>query len=366
MKKFQFSFAFSIIVLVLSGCKEQPPEPKNNDITPGKREYIWSVDTLFYHPGGQTLLTSLWGSSSTNVYTVGHDAHAGTATMWHFNGEKWSIVGLLPAYGGQIEGPYDLQSIYGFDSANIYACGNRIYQTFSSTPPYFLDSTFIIHFDGVSWKEIDIKREKGQLFRIYPMQNQNIWFSGHNYFLYSLIDNQFHIDSIPASMGGLSHLAVNIMGIYTDNLNSLYTLLTVFDDTNGDEWNYNYVKLNSGWMAIDSFSLQSVHRWGASFVWRNNDGTLYSCGDGIFQRTESVWIQIFKPGFIIKKLWGTSNENIFALSVGGPVYHYNGIDWSELSLPQVNEFRTAGIWGTSDEVFISAHDGNKTIMIHGK
>lgn len=149
MKNLTGSIFILIIASVSFHCSEQPPEPKNNDFIPGKRDYIWTIDTLQYHPGGQTLLTSLRGSSSTNVYAVSHDAHAGNATMWHFNGEKWDIVGLLPAYGGQIEGPYDLQAIYGFDSTNIYACGNRIYQTFSSSPPYFLDSTFIIHFDGV-------------------------------------------------------------------------------------------------------------------------------------------------------------------------------------------------------------------------
>lgn len=366
MKNLKISILFSIIVLLLFGCKEQPPEPKKNDIIPDKREYIWTVDTLYYHPGGQTLLTSLWGSSSTNVYAVGHDAHAGTATMWHFNGTKWSIVGLLPAYGGQIEGPYSVQSIYGFDSTNIYACGDRIYQTFSSSPPYFLDSSFIIHFDGVNWKEVNIHRTAGFFTKINSDLSGKLYFFGYKHYYYMIKGAAQLLDSLPIYKAHQPKVAINITGMYDESPNRSVSFFNVHDNTDGSEWNYQYKKEDNVWSAVDSFSTNGIHLWGIYTIWSDEYGNYYSGGDGIFQRTASAWIQIFRPGFTITKLWGTSNENIFALSVGGPVYHYNGIDWSELSLPKLNGFGTAGIWGTTDEVFISAYDGNKTIMFHGK
>jgi hypothetical protein len=365
MKNFTFSILFSIIGIILFGCKEQPPEPKKNDIIPGKREYIWTVDTLLYHPFGQTLLRSLWGSSTTNVYAAGHDAHSGHATLWHFNGIKWSIVGLLPAYGGQIEGPYTLQSIYGFDSTNIYAVGSRIFQTFSNKPPYFIDSSFIIHFDGNDWREVNINRVNFVLNNVVGISPIKIWCTSIGNVLYYYNGITWEIDTIP----NVRHDSADVI-IYNTITESIDGTVifstTVYNDKTGGFKYYLTKKEQQEWIQIDSFKSIDAPKWGASKFWADDKGTIYSSGQEIYKYSSNQWISIYRPQFTGINIWSNSSNNIFVTSLFGDLHHFNGIDWAKILIPTNNNMILEGIWGMNDEIFISAIDGTRTFIFHGK
>lgn len=365
MKRFRVVFAFSLIVLIISGCKEQPPEPKNNDIIPGKRDYVWTVDTLLYHPFGQTLLRSLWGSSTTNVYAAGHDAHSGHATLWHFNGEKWSIVNLLPAYGGQIEGPYDLQSIYGFDSSNIYAVGSRIYQTFSDKPPYFIDSSFIIHFNGNEWREVNIHRVNFVLRHVVGVSPNKIWCTSIGNALYYYDGVTWNIDTIP----NVRHDSADVIiynTIAESNDGTVILSTTVYNDKTGGFKYYLSKKEPESWVQIDSFISVDSPKWGTSRLWNDETGTIYSTGQVIYKYSSKQWIPLYRPQYTGINIWSNGSNNIFVTSSFGDLYHFNGIDWAKISIPSTMNMALVGIWGTNDEIFISAIDGTRTYIFHGK
>jgi hypothetical protein len=364
-QKFVTIYLLAIIFLNLS-CKEKPTEQTKEDFKPSKRDYTWTVDTLFYVLGGQVLLQSIWGSSPSNVYAVGHDAHGGIATMWHYDGKKWATVKLIPPYGGNIPGPFDLKAIYGFDSTNIYAVGSRIYQTFSTKPPYFLDSSFIIHFDGKVWNEINIKRSKGELTKINASSSLNIWCSGNPDYIYNFNGIEWKLDSIPFYNKDSIAYTMNNSAILISSTGNPITISQIHNNNNGSFEYKFYKKNNSHWQAIDSFTNIDVPKWGINTLGKDNDGNIYSGGDAIYQLRGDSWSQLFHPQYPIVKLWGTSKTNIFALSILGFVYHFNGIDWAELAIPSNKNIDFHGVWGTNDEIFLSASDGNKTYMFHGK
>ncbi|MFA6542100.1 MAG: hypothetical protein WCT99_10905 [Bacteroidota bacterium] len=357
-------FVTVLSFLINFGCREKPTEPNKEEFIPSKSDYIWTVDTLLYHPGGQTLMQTLWGSSPTNVYAAGHDAQ-GYGTMWHYDGIEWKPVDLIPAFGGMIEGPFDLSIVYGFDSTNIYAAGSRLYQTFSDKPPYFLDSTFIIHFNGKTWNEEVINRKFGALSHVGALSASNIYFSGYGKYVYHFNNTVWNVDSVPFFYNNSNEYTINNNAVLVQNDAVPIIFSNVHNNLNGNDV-YKFFKKTDSWVAIDSFTNLENPKWGYVTLWKDNEGSIYSGGDAVYTLHGDSWIQQFRPKYIIQKLWGTSKNNIFALSILGHVYHFNGMNWNELKIPSSENMDFHGIWGTEDEIFLSAYDGYRTFIFHGK
>lgn len=65
-------FSFIVALTLISTCQENPTTNDDDNLNSG-RDYLWTIDTI--QSGSiQTYLTSLWGSSSQNVWASGYDA----------------------------------------------------------------------------------------------------------------------------------------------------------------------------------------------------------------------------------------------------------------------------------------------------
>jgi hypothetical protein len=97
----------------------KPTEPPIEDITPGRRDYVWTIDTISTDPF--IYIRRFWGSTPNDIWAVG------SGNLFHFNGKKWmEIEGAEAIYP---------QTIFGFAQNNVWAAGyNKIW-----------------HFDGTSW-----------------------------------------------------------------------------------------------------------------------------------------------------------------------------------------------------------------------
>jgi hypothetical protein len=348
-------------------CKQSTPPPQQDEVpNPGKRDYTWTIDTLYYQRGGQTLIQDIWGSSPTNVYAVGHDAAAGVATMWHFDGKAWKHVGLSNIDAGPISGLFDLSAIYGFDSTDIYAVGSRVYQTGSDKPPHFLDSSLIIHFDGVTWREIGMQRY-GALSTIHGSSPRDIWCGGTNYSLY-------HFDGVSWISNPLSNLFPPFFdsGIHDILVNNTEVFLLTYG-WRATDGAMKYKILRGGenqFSVTDSFTIgegQFEYKWGTSKLWVTPSGRLYSCGGGgVYLYNGRLWDKVFSSSKWVENIFGFGDDDIFAVGDFGGVYHYNGTDWRQLTVPGSSFWLFRRIWCTQNEVFIAANDGDVTYMLHGK
>ncbi|MBI3765606.1 MAG: hypothetical protein HY277_03775, partial [Ignavibacteriales bacterium] len=116
-----------VLSFLLITCKDKGIEIIDNTL-PGRRDYTWTVDTLKANPGDQINLSSLWGSSPSDVWAVG-SADASNLAKWHYNGTAWKLDSLRLSS--------NLSSVFGFAQDNVWACdapdGN------------------ILHYDGKSW-----------------------------------------------------------------------------------------------------------------------------------------------------------------------------------------------------------------------
>ncbi len=110
--------AILIVTFFLSiSCSRQITEPVD-DSAPGRRDYVWTVDTITTDPFVN--LSRMWGSGPNDLWAVG-------GGLYHFDGNSWSeIKGYFPSV------------IFGFSQNDIWAAGNAA-------------DGRIWHFNGISW-----------------------------------------------------------------------------------------------------------------------------------------------------------------------------------------------------------------------
>ena len=122
---------FIITTLTFSYCiRENTLEPELN---PGRRDYVWTVDTLdIYSPAYK-----IWGSSPTDVWTINRSDQ--NHSIWHYDGNKWSTDGIYRSVS-----PH---AIWGFSEKDIFIGGT---------------SGSIWHFDGSNWQHLITLIKDGQ------------------------------------------------------------------------------------------------------------------------------------------------------------------------------------------------------------
>ncbi|MCL5738716.1 MAG: hypothetical protein M1303_08800 [Bacteroidetes bacterium] len=329
------SLTAALLFFSVSGCKKTPVgpiEPKD------PRTYTWTIDTLDYPGSAQTIMQSIWGSSPSDVYVVGHN-DGGYGKMYHYNGKTWTPVVLyFPDRRGNAA--IDLGDIYGFASNDAWAVGERILDN-PHPPPNFLDSSLIIHFDGTKWVEHHVSN--GRLLQtVWGSAPNDVWTGG-------LAGTFFHYD-------GLKWTKVPM------DTNDSYRSLTGFGPNDVYLMDIRGLMHYDGnaWRLIDS--VQSIYQIGV--VGRE----LFALEYGIWNWDNGIWNQELVTDWPMQGIFGSSQTNIFAVGQGSLIYYYDGNTWTQLRNIVGDGWWLHKVWCTQNEVFIVGHDygGFKTIILHGK
>jgi hypothetical protein len=136
--------------LLLGACKKNPtalePEP-----VPGRRDYIWQLDTLDMP---MNYIASVWGASPNDVWAVGA---GGTYQdrLLHYDGVKWSTYNKEPIWCTG-------NTLFGFSSNDVWMGGGG---------GWLAHGAGIWHYDGVTWSQYYVYDIKGS----YLMQVQDLW-----------------------------------------------------------------------------------------------------------------------------------------------------------------------------------------------
>jgi hypothetical protein len=353
----------ALILLLLEGCDDSGVNPILNK---SPLEFTWTVDTLHIEGNFQTLMTSIWGNSSKNIYVVGHtDGVKGT--MWRYNGTRWTDVKLHAIYGGPIIGAFELSTIYGFSADNIWCVGSYVYDN-PSPPPTFIHPSLIIHFNGSKWEVIS--SPKGDLLtRLWGNASDDIWTGG-------MENTLFHYDGtfwIKDSMGisDPENGGFQITGIHGTSSNTFATGVTLIDNVLNETY-YFFMRNNNRWAAVDSFIINTTsteYKFGAR-LWVPNEGSVFSYGSGgIFKWTGSDWQKYFGES-PIACIDGTGTEYMIAVGGFGKAYYRNGYEWKQIKAVENPNILFRGVWADGKELFIIGitTDGypQKTVVYHGK
>ena len=353
--KFKSLIIASILILfAIGGCKDSGTETQP---VKDPRNYSWSVDTLAFPNSAQTLMRDLWGSSSKDVYAVGHNDRA-FGDMWHYDGTSWTDVKLKVSQGGNIQGSISLSAISGISGSNIWAVGdkNRINP---SPPPNSIDSSLIIYFDGTRWNEVNFERRR-RLADVYVQSSNNIWACGDTT-IYHYDGIKWTREYVPLVTPPNSSLFIASI---ISNSTTAYAKGLIHNNITGNNTFYFFKRNEQGW----NISTQSQFDIGG--LWLSPSGKLYSVATGILTWNGSSWINIFSSTTLLAGIYGTSDNNIFMTGTNGTVFHFNGQDLKLLDQLTNNKILYTSVWTDGTEAFICGFTlsafPQKTIIWHGK
>lgn len=334
------------VCLAITSCKED--NIITNPITPGKRDYVWTSDTLFALGNAQTSMRSMYGTSPNNVYVVGH-CEVSAGRIWHYNGTNWQPVNLSSIRGG-------LEAIDGTAENNIWIVGGK---TYVDSNFHFIDTTFVVHYDGASWTEtVGFVRREASLYCVDVLDQNSLFAGGSMGILYRLNGGTWELYEVGwpyffSSIAAISPTECYAVGHVEDSVvpvDSSGSFLFRFDGNN--------------WQKIDSVmrtpGAPSPHMGIGVYAWGS---TLYSLSSDVYRREGNSWVKLVEAQ--VGHMHQNSVGDIFA--VGRAVWHFNGFNWQEF--PQ---FRTAFGDAWSDcytdgtQVFIVGNDNWKTTILHGK
>jgi len=315
-------------------------------MAPGKRNYTWTSDTIFYLGNAQTTMSSIFGASSDNVYIVGH-CEVSAGRIWRYDGTGWQRVDLSLIRGY-------LNAISGSGENDIWIAGGQAF--YDSTTMGYLDSTLLVHFDGVQWRQVGVERRRG-LRCIDVLSPSSVWAGGERGVLYRFNGAGWELHEV-----GIQYFFSSIAAV---SPNEAYAMGHVSDSTppvdSSGSFLFRYD--GNGWRKIDSVmntpGAPPPHMGIGVYAW---GGILYSLSSNVYRRTGNQWTKLVNAG--VGHMSQSSPVNIVA--VGREVWHYNGIDW--MDFPQF--YTSPALWfdcyADGREVFIVGNDNLMTFILHGK
>lgn len=288
-------------LILTSSCNTAEP---TDDIKPGRRDYVWTIDTL---KGLHNPRFRMWGSSPTDIWAT-------TSSNWensisHYNGSNWTSFGI-----SGLATPF---TIYGFSNTEVYVGESG--------------SGRIWKFDGNNWNQFAQLTKDG---------HNNIWIEN----IWGQSPNNFYTLGAYPDSNGLANGSVishysngNWVNVNRDELkgvvehfytnssdNKNYLRLTRVGGVEFIDSTIIYEHINGGFKKIYS-SLESKGTQ-ADIALINNE-VIFVLGNQISRRTNDQFhtiLNVNNPNFY-QRMWGRNTKDIFLLMTDG-LAHYNGID----------------------------------------
>jgi hypothetical protein len=337
-------FSLLVVLFTLPSCNDEsvpPVEPP-----PGSRDYEWTLDTLRSPGQGRVFhVTSLWGSSPTNVWAVCLSSSFRTA-VWHYDGTQWMADTQITSS--------DHFAIWGSSENDVWTCED----------PGF-PSARIWHHNGVSWSIKTIIEVPGysevMLNDVWGFSPDNVFFAGAVY----RSDNN-------SGKGILLHYD----GQQFSQLN-IPLITEAFRDFRGTKvgttpiyYLRSYKMTNPGVTSIyrligSRLTLISALSSGSSL--NEVDGKVYVEYDQKIMipsgDTLKLWRDMSGTAFG-GMMWGRSEKDFFSSGRGG-LGHFNGTDFV-IVYPTTLSILNAFV--LPKDVFVATTDDNSgfSIIIHGR
>jgi hypothetical protein len=331
--------ALALLSLNLTCSNLVAPE----DIQPGRRDYVWTVDTLDIGMNLMALRT-IWGANPDDVWVAGY-ASPGRYQLWHWDGLKWrpDTINSLKINGTP-------SGLWGFSKDNIWLN--------STDGGYY-------HFDGITWSRRSVHR-----FQDYE-------FLGLNYLFGTSPNNIYSVGMAQKNPQGDDHVGI-IMRFdgkewrFIDIPKMKIIFPTIGYQYSSKEYfvqGYKYYTSDNPELLFlfNGKDLIELHRGDGIVTTGNIKGEIYAClGTKIFKyRNGLILFKDFTDQNYKGRIWGRSEKDFFTVQADG-IGHYNGEDL-------ITIFKTTNMWPQNaviydKEVFFLCVDFNTwtNAVIHGK
>lgn len=336
MKKNIFYYLFflaslSLLIFKFISCNTTEPV---EELIPGRRDYIWTVDTLLPPPPNTYVpfyISNLWGSSPNDMWAVCSGASS-QILLWHYDGFKWS---LFPQQLGR-----DLLGIYGFAQNNVWI-GDQ--------------ENSIWHFNGSNWS----RAKSLSLTGFDRVEVNDIWgITPSNIFACGFAD-QFNggteYKGILLKYDGSNWNFVNIPDIRA----GFYTV--VRKETTGELIIYGF-NSDQGFLdklfVYDGNSIKEIYSDFKEPVLEEMRGEVYVTLERKIYRYSNGQLNFWKdfPGTSFLVFRGGRNEkDFFGASIEG-LLHYNGTDLQAIYKTYPKNIGLYRVFIFEKDVFISAYE----------
>lgn len=334
------SIVLCLTVFLHLKCKEDlppdvPPEPSHPTI-------VWVADTIRNpYETSQLSLRSIWGSDTNDVYVAGHNSAGGNASLFRYDGKTWNVIRITNGEGGFIGSYISLSKIDGSSKSDIWAVGRR-----GSYYGWSPDSSLVIHFDGVLWKEVVMNRAKHSMQGIKVLSSSNVYLSGSNGEIYHYDGTMFSTVVLDTNFapwigGDADRMFAGGAGRYPREDLSVYSKQS-----------------SEPWQLIQKMSLMEYfnkQRIGYRDFYSLGGGRYFVAGEGIFIITDTTWQMSYGgDNSSYQLIRGTTPTNVFAVSASHLI-HWNGVDWKKVNLPEgiENTQSLTALWVKHNMVFVS-------------
>ena len=353
-KRYLFGFLFVLLFASFS-CKS-PIGPPPDNTPPGKRDYVWSIDSVDYGNLPSTIqLESIWGSSATDVWGAAGDAPDVRDCLWHYDGAKWSRA----TEGSPITentGNKVVYAVWGAAQNNVWAVGRKINQN--------VLSAFIMHFDGSQWTDAtpaNVALLASVLYDVFGSAGNNIWVGGDEYAL--------HYDGSKWT----AYKVADSIVVASLSGNGKYVYASTYSPWGSDVRNL-YLFSGAGFRQVDR-STNSVLKFGL-ILWAQSDklmtftnGVISTRINGDGTIATAGWVRELTTPTSLGGVFVQTQKNVFAVGVWNLIYHYNGTDWAQIFIDVPNHAVDPyalfwGVWTDGNEVFIC--DTQNGIVYHGR
>lgn len=288
-------------------------------------------------------LTSVFGSSAADVYSVGSNG-----AILHYDGSTWKLADTVPA---------SLTAVWSSSPEDVYVAGGGSWASQNA-----------FHYDGNSWATLT--NVSGPFTGIWGSSSADVYLlTPLTSFYYNglrIVNNVFHFDGSNWSLTS-TRTTRPARAIWGSSSSSIYVAgdggsIIHF---NGVEWSPEvpetwglYLRsicgssdsdvyvVGYGTSAMPGTVLHSDGNvWSTVYespdslygVWASIDGDVFAVGaNGIILHgnAQQVWSLMAAPTTeLLFSVWGSSNRDVFAVGSRGTILHYNGTSWSPMAVP---------------------------------
>ena len=342
MKRVKYNLILaSIFLLTFFSC--DTTEPPIDNIPPGRRDYVWTVDTLFLP---FNFFTDITGTSPTDVWVCGPGGDL-DKTFYHFDGQSWK--------SDLISRPFSPISVSSISTNSVWSSG--------------LEGK-IWHYDGNVWSE-QFRLQTGEdtlvVFQeILAISETDIYAVGQYYIdpedywgiILHYSNNKWQNLTIPKTRTLFTELGkdkaygrIYSQGLTQQSLN---------------ENDYQLYEINGTTLTRMKSGSQNKDEFGN--ILKLNSRVYFIIGYDLFSYNGNTFSKIERLSDDSKFLnvgWGRNEKDIFIRMRDG-IAHYNGENTVYLYQSSENIFVREGIVFESEVFFIGRDSNGNNLMIHGK
>lgn len=337
MRQYAAVLLLSVIpVLFNISCKNNPAEPVLPE--PGRRDYVWTVDTLDIQQGESFVGMHIYGETPDDIWAVGFGT--GAEDLWHYDGKKWKETAL---------GIYKTNYILGFSKNDIWISGD----------------TYFWHYNGSQWQRYPNVVPPGYANVSYMAMTgtgtKDIYAAGVSFEKdgHTPKSSVAHFDGTGWTLLDVKNIpVVNFIDIKLEKSTGKYYILSTTDGTIPE---LNRVHLFQGNSVKEIFSSSKP------ITINNMNGECYfASGDKIYKYRDDkmqLWKDLSGTNYL-GFLWGRSEGDFFTMN-NGALGHYNGRDMIDIF--KTDLWVRSGLLFTDEVIFMCVNPyTSSSYVFYGK